>query len=314
MKRLAGKVAIVTGGTGGVGQAITELFAKEGAKVAVFDVAKKSAAELLERIAAGGGRAAFYEVDITSSADVERAVLAVRKDLGPVDILVNNAAIPGTARLTHEATAADFDEVFAVNVKGTFLCTKFVVANMLAERRKGSIVNISSTYGMVGNADIPLYHATKAAVLMMTKSDGVTYAEEGIRFNAVLPGSTRAPMALKALPTPRTRGAIPNWRSTPTLPPATLRVAMRAGQYSITPRGRIRGRGRRRRGRERSASRAASMSSEGADYIKNLVARHPMKRQAEPIEIAHGVLFLASDEASYITGTQLAIDGGYTAQ
>jgi NAD(P)-dependent dehydrogenase (short-subunit alcohol dehydrogenase family) len=256
MKRLAGKVAIVTGGTGGIGQAITELFAKEGARVAVFDVAKKSAAELLERIAAGGGQAAFYEVDITSSADVEQAVLAVRKDLGPIDILVNNAAIPGTARLTHEATAADFDEVFAVNVKGTFLCTKFVVGNMLAQRRKGSIVNISSTYGMVGNADIPLYHATKAAVLMMTKSDGVTYAEEGIRFNAVLPGSTRAPMALKA----------------------------------------------------------ALMSSEGADYIENLVARHPMKRQAEPIEIAHEVLFLASDEASYITGTQLAIDGGYTAQ
>ena len=256
MKRLEGKVAIVTGGTGGIGQAITELFAKEGAKVAVFDVAKKLAGELLDRVVAAGGQGGFYEVDITSSADVERAVQAVWQDFGPVDILVNNAASPGTARLTHQATAADFDAVFAVNVKGTFLCTKFVVANMLAQGRKGSIINISSTYGMVGNADIPLYHATKAAVLMMTKSDGVTYAEQGIRFNAVLPGSTRAPMALAA----------------------------------------------------------ASMSAEGADYIKNLVARHPMKRQAEPMEIAHGVLFLASDEASYITGTQLAIDGGYTAQ
>jgi NAD(P)-dependent dehydrogenase (short-subunit alcohol dehydrogenase family) len=109
---------------------------------------------------------------------------------------------------------------------------------------------------MVGNSDLPLYHATKAAVIMMTKSDGVTYAEQGIRFNAVLPGSTRAPMALAA----------------------------------------------------------ASISAEGADYIKNLVARHPIQRQAEPMEIAFGVLFLASDEASYITGTQLAIDGGYTAQ
>ena len=256
MKRLESKVAIVTGGTGGIGQAITELFAKEGAKVAVFDVAKKSAAELLDRVVSAGWQAGFYEVDITSSADVERAVPAVWRDLGPVDILVNNAAIPGTARLTHEATATDFDEVFAVNVKGTFLCTKFVVAHMLAERRKGSVVNISSTYGIVGNADIPLYHATKAAVLMMTTSDGVTYAEHGIRFNAVLPGSTRTPMALAA----------------------------------------------------------ASMSLEGADYIKNLVARHPMKRQAEPIEIAQGVLFLASDEASYITGAHLAIDGGYTAQ
>jgi NAD(P)-dependent dehydrogenase (short-subunit alcohol dehydrogenase family) len=256
MKRLNGRVAIVTGGTGGIGEAITELFAKEGAKVAIFDLAKKAAAGLLDRVVAVGGQARFYPIDIRSSEDVERAVQAVSDDLGPVDILVNNAAIPGTSRLTHEATAADFDEVFAVNVKGTFLCTKFVVANMLAKGRKGSVVNISSTYGMVGNADLPLYHATKAAVIMMTKSDGVTYAEKGIRFNAVLPGSTRAPMALAA----------------------------------------------------------ASISPAGADYIQNLVARHPIKRQADPMEIAYGVLFLASDEASYITGTQLAIDGGYTAQ
>jgi len=256
MNRLDGKVAIVTGGTGGIGQAITELFAQEGAKVAIFDIAKKEAAQVLDRAGAGKGRSKFYEVDITSSPAVERAVRAASDDLGPIDILVNNAAIPGTSRLTHEASAEDFDRVFAVNVKGTFLCTKFVIASMLAEGRKGSIVNISSTYGVVGNSDLPLYHATKAAVIMMTKSDGVSYAEQGIRFNAVLPGSTRAPMALAA----------------------------------------------------------ASISAEGADYIKNLVARHPIQRQAEPMEIAYGVLFLASDEASYITGTQLAIDGGYTAQ
>src|ERR1700749_5166676 len=187
MNRLDGKVAIVTGGTGGIGEAIAELFAKEGAKVAIFDIAKKEAAQLLDRVGATG-QSRFYEVDIPSSPAVERAVRAVSDDLGPVDILVNNAAIPGTSRLTHEASAEDFDRVFAVNVKGTFLCTKFVVAGMLAERRKGSIVNISSTYGMVGNSDLPLYHATKAAVIMMTKSDGVTYAEQGIRFNAVLPG------------------------------------------------------------------------------------------------------------------------------
>jgi len=256
MGRLSGKVAIVTGGTGGIGQAITELFAREGAKVAVFDVEERAAAELLGRVASANGRATFHKVDITSAADVERAVQAASDDLGPIDILVNAAAITGTSRLTHEATAEDFEQVFAVNVKGTFLCTKFVVAGMLAAGHKGSVVNISSTYGVIGNADIPLYHATKAAVLMMAKTDGVTYAEHGIRFNAVLPGATRTPMALKA----------------------------------------------------------ASISPEGAEYIKNLVADHPMKRQADPVEIANGVLFLASDEASFVTGTQLAIDGGYTAQ
>ena len=256
MARLQGKVAIVTGGTGGIGQAITELFVKEGAKVAVFDVDERAAAGLLERIAAVGGQARFLKVDITAPAEVERAVRAAADAFGPIDILVNAAAITGTSRPTHEATAEDFDQVFAVNVKGTFLCTKFAVANMLAAGRRGSVVNISSTYGVVGNADIPLYHATKAAVLMMAKTDGVTYAEHGIRFNAILPGATRTPMSLKA----------------------------------------------------------ASISAEGAEYIKNLVAAHPMKRQADPLEIANGVLFLASDEASFVTGTHLAIDGGYTAQ
>src|SRR4029077_19195545 len=110
MKRLSEKIAIVTGGIGGIGQAITELFVQEGAKVAIFDIAKKPVAELLERVAAAGGQAGFYEADITSSPDVERAVRAVWNDFGPLDILVNNAAITGTSRLTHEATAADFDQ------------------------------------------------------------------------------------------------------------------------------------------------------------------------------------------------------------
>jgi len=256
MARLSGKVAIVTGGTGGIGQAIAELFVEEGAKVAIFDVDESAAAVLLDRVVKAGGEAKFMRVDITAVAEVERAVRATADAFGPVDILINAAAITGTSRPTHEASVEDFEQVFSVNVKGTFLCTKFAVANMLAEGRKGSVVNISSTYGVVGNADIPLYHATKAAVLMMAKTDGVTYAKQGIRFNAILPGATRTPMSLKA----------------------------------------------------------ASISPEGAEYIKNLIAAHPMKRQADPIEIAHGVLFLASDEASFVTGTHLAIDGGYTAQ
>lgn len=256
MGRLDGKVALVTGGTGGIGQTIAELFAREGARVAIFDRDRTAAEALLERLRAIGGRASFHPVDITVAADVERCVQAVVVDLGPIDVLVNAAAITGTARLTHEATPEDFDQVFAVNVKGTFLCTKFVVAQMLAAGRGGSVVHISSTYGIAGNADIPLYHATKAAVLMMAKADGVTYAERGIRFNAVLPGTTCTPMSLKA----------------------------------------------------------AAISPEGADYTRSLIDAHPMKRQAEPIEIANGVLFLASDESSYVTGAQLAIDGGYTAQ
>jgi NAD(P)-dependent dehydrogenase (short-subunit alcohol dehydrogenase family) len=180
----------------------------------------------------------------------------VRAIFGPPNVLVNNAAITGTSRLTHEASEADFDEVFAVNVKGTFFCTKYVVAHLLEAGKPGSVVNISSTYGVVGNADIPLYHATKAAVLMMARTDAVAYAEHAIRFNAILPGSTRTPMSLAA----------------------------------------------------------AAISAEGAEYLRKLVELHPLRRQADPSEIAAAVVFLASDEASFVTGSQIAVDGGYTAQ
>jgi NAD(P)-dependent dehydrogenase (short-subunit alcohol dehydrogenase family) len=255
MKRLEGKVAMITGGTGGLGEATSLLFAAEGAKIAIVDRDQEKGDRLAARIRGDGGQAGFFRVDIAKAAEVERCVGAIVETFGALDILVNNAAVTGTASPTHEATEAEFDAVFAVNVKGTFLCTKHAMAHMLPAGR-GSIVNISSTYGVVGNADIPLYHATKAAVRLLAKSDAVTYAGRGIRVNSVLPGSIRTPMAVEA----------------------------------------------------------ARINPDGENYLKNLIAQHPMGRQAEPIEIARAVLFLASDEASFITGVDLPVDGGYTAQ
>lgn len=243
---LDGRIAIVTGGAGGVGSAVAGLFAQEGAKVAVFDMKEEGQT----------GTDLYRRVDISDEDAVRDAVADVNAKLGLPDILVNAAAITGTGAVTHEATAEDFDKVFAINVKGTFLCTKYLIGGLLGAGRPGSIVNISSTYGVVGNADIPLYHGTKAAVRLLSKCDAVTYAEKGIRSNSVILGSTRTDMTVAAM----------------------------------------------------------NASPEGAEYVCNLIAAHPMKRQAEPIEIARVIAFLASDLASYVTGADVPVDGGYTAQ
>ncbi|TGS71724.1 SDR family oxidoreductase [Mesorhizobium sp. M3A.F.Ca.ET.201.01.1.1] len=253
MKRLAGRIAIVTGGAGGVGSAITALFVSEGAKVAIFD-SKDTAPDALAAL--GEAAVRYYKVDITDEGVISAAISNIAAEWGVPDVLINAAAIAGSGKPTHEATVADFDAVFSVNVKGTFLCTKHVIAGLLAVGQPGSIVNISSTYGVIGNADIPLYHGTKAAVRLLSKCDAVTYAGNGIRSNSVVLGSTRTEMT----------------------------------------------------------QRAMEESAEGAAYVRKLIDAHPMKRQADPIEIARVALFLASDESSFVTGADIAADGGYTAQ
>ncbi|MER9947228.1 SDR family oxidoreductase [Mesorhizobium sp. M0047] len=252
MNRLKNRVAVVTGGAGGVGSAVTALFVEEGAKVAVFDSKERAA----QALAALGADVRYHQVDITNEDAVSGALADISAAWGAPDILVNAAAIAGTGKPTHEASVTDFDTVFAVNVKGTFLCTKHVIRGLLTAGKPGSIVNISSTYGVIGNADIPLYHGTKAAVRLLSKCDAVTYAQNGIRSNSIILGSTRTQMTVRAM----------------------------------------------------------EESPEGAAYVRNLIDAHPLKRQAEPIEIARVALFLASDESSFVTGADIAADGGYTAQ
>jgi NAD(P)-dependent dehydrogenase (short-subunit alcohol dehydrogenase family) len=255
MGRLQDKVAIVTGGSRGIGGATVRRFVEEGAKVAIFDVLVDDGEALAKELSPDGSTVVFMKVDITSEAAVEAAVGKVIADWGTVDVLVNNAAIPGANKFAHECSAEDWDKIFAINVKGPFLCTKYAVRPMMAQK-SGSIVNFSSIYALIGNDDIPPYHATKGAILSMTKTDAICYAPHGVRVNAVHPGSTMTELFLKAAETyPKGKQA----------------------------------------------------------YLDMMKEKHPL-RLGEPVDVANCVLFLASEEARFVTGASLVMDGGYTVQ
>jgi NAD(P)-dependent dehydrogenase (short-subunit alcohol dehydrogenase family) len=255
MPRLEDKVAIITGGGTGIGEATCERFVQEGARVAIFDVDLIAAEKTAERLRGGGYEAFAILVDVTKEDTVAAGVRQVVDRWGKIDILVNNAGIPGANKFTHEATVEEWDLVFAVNARGPFLCSKHVLPHMMAAKR-GAIVNFSSIYGLIGNDDLPPYHATKGAVLMMTKTDAICYAPYGIRVNCVHPGSTKTPLFLKA----------------------------------------------------------GETYPGGFDhYIEMMSAKHPLTL-GEPVDVANCVLFLASDEARFVTGASLVCDGGYTAQ
>jgi NAD(P)-dependent dehydrogenase (short-subunit alcohol dehydrogenase family) len=246
--RVAGKTAIVTGGRGDLGSATAALLAKHGAKVASLDVAGIPVAAAHENISE-------YDVDVTSEASVAEAIRQVRDELGTPDILVNAAGIIGPAGASHTASTADFDTIFNVNVKGVWLMTKHVVPGMI-EKGTGSIVNFSSIHGLTGGRNVPLYHATKGAVRLLSKSDAAAYGGYGIRVNSIHPGSMNTRMSRRS-----------------------------AEQSDIGPEA----------------------------YYEQLVGSNPLPRQGEPDEIAYGVLYLASDESRFTTGSELVIDGGYTA-
>ena len=254
--RLAGKVAIVTGGADGIGRATSLRLAEAGASVVILDRDAAKAAEVVTAIEEAGGRAMAAVADVTVEAEVQQAVSDAVDRFGRVDVLVNNAAIPGAQKPTHEVTEDEFDELFNVDVKGVFFCTKHVIPHMRASGG-GSVIHISSINGLVGNKDVPLYHAAKGAVRLMAKTDAVVYAEDKIRFNSVHPGSIRTALS----------------------------------------------------------ERLAAVHPDGPDaYFKWLADMHPLGHQGEPDDIAYGIVYLASDESKFVTGTELVIDGGYTAQ
>ena len=248
--RLRDKVALISGASRGMGAAEARLFAKEGASVAIADVQVEDGRRLEEEIAETGGEAIFLKLDVTSEADWNATIDAVVARFGKLDVLVNNAGIFQRATV-EETTPEGWDRVMAINAKGSFLGTRAAIPAM-REAGGGSIVNISSTNGLLGTSASTAYNASKAAIHLLTKSTAVQYAKEGIRANSVHPGPIETPMLGVAFPD--------------------------------------------------AASR------------EERLAGVPMGRVGLPDEVAYGVLYLASDEASYMTGAELVIDGGWTAQ
>jgi NAD(P)-dependent dehydrogenase (short-subunit alcohol dehydrogenase family) len=193
MKRLEGKVCIVTGGALGIGRACVERMADEGASVAILDILDEPGRELAAALAARGVPSGYWHVEVTDERAVAAAIDAVAARFGGLHVLVNNAGISGTTRPTDEVTEADWDRVMAVNVKGVFFCTKHAIPH-LRRAGGGSIINLSSIYGLVGAPDVPPYHASKGAVTLMTKTDAMLYAPDRIRVNSIHPGYIWTPM------------------------------------------------------------------------------------------------------------------------
>ncbi|HLS83697.1 MAG TPA: glucose 1-dehydrogenase [Arenimonas sp.] len=252
MNRVKGKVCIVTGGALGIGRACAERLAEEGATVAVFDLHDAEGEAVCAGIRDRGGQARYWRVDVTDEAAVKAAIDAVAATFGGLHVLVNNAGISGSVKLTHEISEEEWDRVQAVNVKGVLFCSKHAIGHM-KRAGHGSIIHLSSVYGLVGAPDIPAYHASKGAVRLMAKTDAMTYAPDRIRVNSVHPGFIWTPMVEDHL-------------------------------------------------------KASGGGRAGVDAL------HPLGQMGEPDDIAWGVVYLASDESKFVTGTELVIDGGYTAR
>jgi 3-oxoacyl-[acyl-carrier protein] reductase len=187
MGKLENQVAIITGGARGIGRAIAEAFVEEGADVAIADKAPESGAgELLSVLRKGGRRAIYVQTDVSKEPEVKAMVERVLGELGPVEILVNDAGIFSQV-LLHEMSAEQWDKVVNVNLRGTFLCTRYVLPQML-ERGSGKIINIGSQLGQIGGHEMVHYSASKGGVLAFTKALAREVSAKGVRVNAIAPG------------------------------------------------------------------------------------------------------------------------------
>jgi NAD(P)-dependent dehydrogenase (short-subunit alcohol dehydrogenase family) len=238
--KLEGKVVLVTGAASGIGHAVSELFAREGATVFASDVAAP--------VAPYSSGIEAMTLDVTSEGDWEKEVDAVIEKYGRLDVLINNAGIIAYEPL-HELDMKQWLRMIAVDQTGVFLGMREAI-RVMRRQKSGSIVNISSIWGSAAVSGAHSYHAAKGAVRNMTKNAAMTYVGDGIRVNSVHPGFIHTPLT----------------------------------------------------------------DAQAPELNELVIASTPMRRGGTPLEVAYGCLYLASDESSYVTGTELVIDGGYLAQ
>jgi NAD(P)-dependent dehydrogenase (short-subunit alcohol dehydrogenase family) len=251
--RLANKIALITGGTSGIGRTTAVLYAKEGARVAITGRNEMRGLAVVEEIEAASGTAIFIRSDVRSAVECRQAVEQTLQTFGRLDILFNNAGVfyPNTVP---NSTEEEWDLTLDICLKGTYLMSKFALQAMLAQK-SGVIINNSSGWGLVGGNAAAAYCAAKGGVVLLTKAMAIDHGPQGIRVNCVCPGDVDTPM----------------------LPEDARRRGMKWEDYLAT------------------------------------ASDRPMGRIGKPEEIAAAVLFLASDEAHFITGAVLAVDGGGTA-
>jgi len=247
-----GKVAIITGGTSGIGTSTAEAFAKEGAKVVVAGRREDKGNEVVEGIGKNGGEAIFVQTDVLKADDIKNMVAKTIDAFGRLDFAVNNAGVEQYFKPLAEQTEEVYNLVMDTNVKGVWMSIREEIPAML-ETGGGAIVNTSSIAGVVGLANGPIYSASKHAVIGLTKSIALDFAKQNIRVNVVLPAAIETPMIDRF-----TRG-----------------------------------------------------QEEAYRYFESL---HPIGRVGKPKEIADACVWLCSEKSSFVTGSSIRVDGGFTAQ
>lgn len=249
--KMEGKVALITGGSKGIGRAAALAFAREGAKVVIADIAVEKCADTAQKIKDDGGEAHCIETDVSKTGQVRALIDEIVTLYGRLDYAFNNAGIEGKQAPTAESTEDNWDLVIDINLKGVWLCLKYEIAQMLRQGG-GAIVNTASVAGVIGYPNISAYTASKHGVLGLTKTAALEYAKNNIRVNAVCPGVIRTAMIER-------------------------------------------------------------FTSNDPQAEKQMAESAPMGRMGTPEEIADAVVWLCSDEASFVTGHPLIIDGGRVA-